>query len=267
MRPESVLITGTTSGLGRALLGHYARLGSKVISVNRRRSSELETLYPNVRFECVDVRSREQVRQLIARLVESAELPEVLLLNAGINRVDNDASFDLDAYRDVIDTNLYGVLHFVAPVSELARGPKTHHVIAVSSMAAHVGNPYALGYHTSKLALSGCFRAWSRMYAGTHLVFQQVLLGPVPTGMYSMADRLPSWMGWFRDSFSGSLEGSVRAITRFAESRRATLVHPWRAVPLFLTMRVGQALVPGFFQGRRTLDGKSRRRGQPEREG
>ena len=41
MRVNSVLITGTTSGLGRALLEHYATSGVKVISVNRRRVAEL----------------------------------------------------------------------------------------------------------------------------------------------------------------------------------------------------------------------------------
>jgi len=53
---KSVLITGTTSGLGRGLLEHYAAAGVKVISVNRRRVAELEDRHPSVRFECLDVR-------------------------------------------------------------------------------------------------------------------------------------------------------------------------------------------------------------------
>ena len=40
---------------------HYARSGAKVVSVNRRRVPELESDYPSVRFECVDVRSAEEV--------------------------------------------------------------------------------------------------------------------------------------------------------------------------------------------------------------
>src|SRR6185503_18494912 len=97
-RSSSVLITGTTSGLGRALLHHYAGTGAKVISVNRRRAPELEAGYPSVRFECIDVRSAEGVERLIVDLAESAELPEIFILNAGINRIDNDESFQLTAY-------------------------------------------------------------------------------------------------------------------------------------------------------------------------
>ena len=256
---SSVLITGTTSGIGRALLEHYARSGTKVISVNRRRVAELESQYPSVRFECVDVRSAEDVDRLVRGLAASSQLPEILILNAGINRADNDESFRLSPYREVIDTNLYGVLNFVAPLTQLPACPGERHVVAISSMAGHAGNPYGLGYHTSKKALTACFDVWSRMYVGTDLVFQQVMLGPVRTAIYTMADRFPAWMVRMRNLFSASLDGTVRAVSQFALTRKRKLVYPLRVFPLYVAMRLGQRLVPGFFQGRKTLDGRTRR--------
>ena len=258
---KSVLITGTTSGVGRALLEHYAKNGARVISVNRRRVAELESQYPSVRFECVDVRSAEDVDQLVRGLTASGQLPEVFILNAGINRVDNDESFQLSLYREVIDTNLYGVLNFVGPLTQLAAGPGQRHVVAISSMVNYAGNPYGLGYYASKKALTACFEVWSKMYAGTDLVFQQVMLGPVRTPIYTMADRFPAWMGWIKNLFSASLDGTARAVSRFAMTRNKKLIYPLRAFPLFGVMRLGQCLVPGFFQGRKTLDGKTRRAG------
>lgn len=257
--PERVLITGTTSGLGRALLEHYVHCGSRVVAVNRRQVPELRVLFPSVHFACVDVRDAQAVFDLIEQLNAAGELPELLLLNAGINRVDNDEVFDIFTYKSVLDTNLHGVLHFVTPLLRLParRGPR--HVVAISSLAALVGNPYGLGYHTSKRALSACFATWSNMYAGTDLVFQQVLLGPVRTPMYTMAEHFPRWMVRVRDTFSGSLEGAVEAIAHFALSRRKRLIYPGRAVPLFAAMGLGQALIPGFFQGRKTLGGTARR--------
>jgi NAD(P)-dependent dehydrogenase (short-subunit alcohol dehydrogenase family) len=254
-----VLVTGTTSGLGRALLDHYASSGARVIAVNRRRVPELESERPSVRFECVDVRSTGDVARLLERLAADGELPDVFLLSAGINRVDNDESFELGAYRDVVDTNLYGVLNFVQPLLRLPAGPAPRHVVAVSSMAAYVGNPYGLGYHTSKRALTACFDAWSHMYAGTDLVFQQVMLGPVRTAIYTMGERFPRWMVRVRDAFSTSLAGAARAVARFAQTRKRKLFHPWRAVPLYLGMWLLRAVVPGFFRGRKTLSGAPRR--------
>jgi NAD(P)-dependent dehydrogenase (short-subunit alcohol dehydrogenase family) len=257
---KSVLITGTTSGVGRALLEHYTGSGVKVVAVNRRRDAELEACYPSVRFECVDVRAAEDVGRLVRTLAASDQLPEVFILNAGINRVDNDASLQLSHFREVIETNLYGVLNFVEPLTQRPADPVPRHVVAIGSMAALAGNPYGLGYHTSKRALAACFGVWSKMYAGTDLVFQQVLLGPVGTGIYTMDDRFPAWMVRTRDLFSASPAGTAQAIARFALTRNRTLVYPLRALPLFLAMRLGQRLVPGFFQGRKTLDGSVRRR-------
>lgn len=259
MTTGSVLVTGTTSGVGRALLEHYVKSGTKVIAVNRRRVRELEEAHPTVRFECVDVRSAEEVARLVRNLAESAELPDVLILNAGINRVDNDETFRLDAFQAVLDTNLYGVLNFVRPLTELPARGVPRHVVAIGSMASYVGNPYGLGYHASKKALAACFDVWSRMYAGTDLVFQQVMLGPVRTDIHTMADRFPAWMVRIRDLFQGSLGDTARAVAQFARTRRRRLFHPWRAVPLYAGMRLGQALLPGFFRGSTTLDGHKRR--------
>ncbi|HEX6273890.1 MAG TPA: SDR family oxidoreductase [Polyangiaceae bacterium] len=259
MTAESVLITGTTSGIGRALLDHYVRSGADVVAVNRRRVPELESEYPPVRFEHVDVRSAKDVESLVRRLADAGKVPELFILNAGINRIDNDAAFELDAYRDVVDTNLYGVLHFVRPLTELPPNERPRHVVAVSSMASYVGNPYGLGYHTSKRALTACFDTWSRMYEGTDLVFQQVMLGPVRTPIYTMAKQLPPWMGRVKDAFSGSLEGTVQAIARFARTRKRKLFYPHRAVPLYFGVWLCRALAPGFFRGRKTLAGDDRR--------
>ncbi len=261
VKVTSALITGTTSGLGRALLDHYAGSGVKVISVNRRHLAELEAQYPSARFEMVDVRSAEAVGRLVRDLAASGQLPEVFILNAGINRVDNDEWFELSDYSEVVDTNLFGVLNFVGPLTRLPASPVERHVIAISSMVNYAGNPYGLGYYTSKKALTASFEVWSKMYAGTDIVFQQVMLGPVHTAIYTMAEHLPAWMGRIKDLFSASPSAAARAISRFALTRKKKLFYPAPALPLFGAMRLGQGLVPGFFQGRKTLDGKVRRTG------
>jgi len=259
MKIESVLVTGTTSGVGLALLELYAERGAKVIAVNRRRVPELEARYPQVRFECLDVRSAPAVATLLGGLVESEQLPDAFILNAGINHIDNDAFFDISSYQLVMETNLYGVLNFVQPLTELAPGGAPRHVIAISSMARYVGNPYGLGYSTSKQALTACFEAWSRMYAGTDLIFQRVMLGPVSTAMFAMHDRFPGWMVRIKQLFSVSARGTARAVARLATTRKSRLFYPWRAVPLYLAMWLGRSLVPGFFRGQRTLAGRERR--------
>jgi NAD(P)-dependent dehydrogenase (short-subunit alcohol dehydrogenase family) len=258
-RPKCVLITGTTSGIGRALLEHYHALGVRVVAVNRRRDPGLQHQFPRVRFELVDVRSARSVRELIARLIEAQQIPDTFILNAGINRIDNDEAFDLEAFQSVIDTNLYGALHFVAELTRLPRSPERRHLIAISSMANYVGNPYGLGYTVSKRALTTCFDTWSRMYVGTDLVFQQLMLGPVRTEIFTMDAQFPGWMVWIKRLFSGSLEGTVRAVSRLSRGRSRRHFYPWRSLPLYAAMRLFRGAIPGFFHGRSALDGRARR--------
>lgn len=259
MQVKRVLITGTTSGLGRALVEHYVASGVKVIAVNRRRLADLEARHPAVRFECLDVRSAPEVEALVRGLAASGELPDVFILNAGINRLDNDEALDLPLYREVMETNLYGVLNFVAPLIQSPGSGGERHVVAISSLATQAGNPYALGYQTSKKALTACFEVWSDMYARTDLVFKQVLLGPVQTSIYTMDDQLPRWTVRIKAWSSASLNDTVRAVANFAETRRAKLIYPWRAFATFGALRVARRVVPGFLQGRRTLAGRARR--------
>jgi hypothetical protein len=89
------------------------------------------------------------------------------------------------------------------------------------------------------------------------------MLGPVHTAIYTMGDKFPRWMAWLKHAFSGSLDGSARAIARFARTRRAKLFYPWRAIPLYLGMWSLLLLLPGFFRGRVTLAGNARRRSEP----
>jgi len=256
---KRVLITGTTSGVGRGLLHRYVRDEVEVISVNRRRVPELEASYPAVRFECVDVRSSTGVERLIGELAAAGQLPDVFILNAGINRLDNDARFDESLYREVMETNLFGVLNFIGPLTALPAAGGARHIVAVSSMVNYAGNPYGLGYATSKRALTACFDVWARMYAGTDLVFKQVMLGPVPTGIYAMDDRFPGWMAGLKRLASASIEGTARAISDFAGNRKRKLIYPLRALPLFGGMWLGRTLIPGFFDGRKTIEGRPRR--------
>lgn len=252
MRVRSVLITGTTSGLGRGLLRHYARQQVKVISVNRRRVADLEAEHPFARFACLDVRSASGVARLIQDLAASGDLPDVFILNAGINRLDNDGAFDLAAYREVLETNLFGVLNFVAPLTALPSTGVERHVVVVGSMVKYAGNPYALGYATSKKALAACCDVWSRMHAGTDLVFKQVMLGPVDTGMHTMPDRFSGWINRVKSLASVSSDSAAAAIARFAGNREKQLRYPRRALPLFGALWLADQLVPGFLMRGRT---------------
>jgi short-subunit dehydrogenase len=262
MSPKHVLITGTTSGIGRGLLAHYVRSGVRVTSVNRRVDSELAGCYPDVQFKCVDVRDGKTVEKLISELVNLRQLPDLFILNAGINGLDNDATLDLETFRRVLDTNLFGALHFAASLTSIRTELSKTAIVAISSMANYAANPYCLGYSVSKMALSKSFEVLAAMYQKTNLKFKWVVLGPVGTGITATSDKFPKIMAYVKDLFSISLTQSVQAISSFAESDRKYLIYPLRAFFLFRLMRWMQYLIPSFYRCQKPASGILNRPGE-----
>lgn len=261
MATQHVLITGTTSGIGRALMEHYVKAGARVTAVNRRRDAAMEAAHPAVRFECVDVRDGKGIQGLISKLVQAGELPDLFVLNAGINRVDNDAVLDVDVYREAWETNLMGAMNFAGPLTALKSWPHRITVIAVSSSTNYAANPYCLGYYVGKKSLTESFKILSNMYKGTNLDFRWVVLGPVPTGINTSSDKFPKIVIMIRDMFSVSVDRVVRSVAVFAQSGKRCLILPKRAYVLFQGIHLMQTLVPGFYSGRKTMDGQARGQG------
>ena len=251
---KHVLITGTTSGIGRSLLEHYASRGVVVTAVNRRKDVELESRYPKVKFQQIDVRDAQAVSNLVNELARGNELPDTFILNAGINRVDNDPTFLIDEFREVVDTNLFGALNFVAPLISLKSRPSATQVIAISSMTNYAANPYCLGYYVSKRALTNSFEGLEAMYRKTDLKFKWVILGPVLTGITSSAEKFPKFMSFIKNLFSISQEETVRALVNFSEANQKQLIFPLRAFFLFQGLRLAKLLFPGFYRGKRNLE-------------
>ena len=264
MTTKHVLITGTTSGIGLGLLEHFARKGVRITAVNRRVDRAWSTPYPQVASQCLDVRDAAAIKNLIWALAKAGELPDLFILNAGINRLDNDSALNLEQFREVLETNFLGVLNFVAPLTELKAWPHRIKVVAISSVTNYIGNPYCLSYYISKKALTESFEIFAAMYCKTNLRFQWVVLGPVPSGIYATSENFPKIMVRIKEIFTVSLDRAVHVIAEFSQSDRRRLIFPMRAYFLVQGMRLLRFLIPGFYRGKKTLGGQERGVGQPE---
>ena len=248
---EHVLITGTTSGIGRGLMDFYTKRGAKVTAVNRRHDSGLESLYPTVQFHKIDVQDTPGIAGLIEDLATHGNLPSTFILNAGINKVDNDSSFAIEDFREALNINLFGALNFAAPLIARWRELSKTQVIAISSTTNYAGNPFCLGYFISKKALTQSFEVFSEMYRNTNLQFKWIVLGPVITPIATSSDKFPKIMLKIKDLFSVSIEKTAQTIYAFTKSSRPSLIYPVRARILFRCLRLAQQFIPGFYRGRK----------------
>jgi short-subunit dehydrogenase len=156
-RGKSVIITGGSSGIGRAMAGAAAAAGARVGLIARRGGPLDETAGAireaggTVATAVCDVTAALATAEAVAALEATLGPVDVAVASAGIHR----ESWPLDAVtaREVIDVNVSGTIHLLAAVlpGMLSRG--RGHLCGIASIAAVVGLPGNAAYCASKAAV------------------------------------------------------------------------------------------------------------------
>jgi short-subunit dehydrogenase len=242
-RRRTVLITGTTSGLGHALLRHYDGEGHHVVSVNRRAVPELAAEFPSARFLVADITQVSSVEQIFKELEELSTVPEVLILNAGVNGVDNESHFDFGEFKRVWEVNLSGVLTFIDCVQR--RGVKGTTIVGISSTSTIVPNSRNLGYYASKLSIRALFRLFSLSDRANR--YKVVVLGPVHTMLNRNLPKPSGLQGVIFDRLSLQPGDAARRCAKFIGSRRRVLYPPALTSAFYAALRAMLIFVPSLY--------------------
>lgn len=157
----TVLITGASEGIGKALIKKYLNEGYHVIGISRNEdklreiTNQLEDNLVDLYmfFEC-DVSIKDMVDELFDKLSSESIKIDIAILNAGISRPFSFLEFDLNKYRTVYETNLFGVLNFMNRLIPLFKEQGGGQIAAISSVADVRGFPSGTPYSSAKSALS-----------------------------------------------------------------------------------------------------------------
>jgi len=167
MSAPVVLISGASSGLGRAAATHLARRGFRVIGGGRRfPKSELpfETLR-------LDVCDEESVSRFVATALERAGRIDALVNCAGISLSGAIEVMSNAEEQRIIDTNLLGTARLCRGVLPHLRAQRSGRVVNVSSIGGLIAFPFHTMYCASKFAVEGlteCLRFETRGF-GIHV--------------------------------------------------------------------------------------------------
>lgn len=157
MKNKVVVITGASSGIGKALATTYAKSGAKLV-LGARRLDRLESLASELDTEtiCVatDVTKEQDCKQLIDSAVDHFGKIDVLINNAGISMRALFEDLELDVLRNVMDVNFWGTVYctkYALPHIIETKGS----IVGVISIAGYIGLPGRTGYAASKFAVRG----------------------------------------------------------------------------------------------------------------
>ena len=151
------LITGATSGFGRAIAKKFSENGYAVI-VTGRRKERLESLVRELKGEshalCFDVRVLSQVETAIHSLPEAWKKIDVLVNNAGLAAgLAPVHEGSTDDWEQMIDTNVKGLLYMTRTVAPLMTANGKGHIINIGSIAGKEVYPNGNVYCGSKFAV------------------------------------------------------------------------------------------------------------------
>lgn len=149
---RTAIVTGASSGIGKASAEALARAGFNVFGTSRR-ARENGPRYATM-VTC-DVTDDGSVRQLVADVLEQAGRIDVLVNNAGIGLFGGAEESSVDQVRTLFDTNLFGVMRVTNAVLPSMRQNGGGHIINVSSALGFIPAPYSAHYGATKHALEG----------------------------------------------------------------------------------------------------------------
>lgn len=150
-----VLITGTSSGLGRACAAHLAAKGFTVFGTSRQPAE----MPPGVQPIALDVTNDVSVEQAVTAVLKRAPRIDVLVNNAGMGIAGPIEETSIEEARRQFEVNFFGVMRLCRQVIPLMREQGNGRIINISSMAGVVGLPFQGLYSASKFAVEGLSEA------------------------------------------------------------------------------------------------------------
>lgn len=160
-----IVITGASTGVGRATALKCAQLGGTVVLVSRREhvlkrlASHCESFGARTLVVAADVANDQAMRSLAKRAVETFGRIDVWINNASVGLFARIEDAPLEEYRKVIETNLFGCIHGARAALPYFREQGSGTLINVSSVAGKIGSPYLSAYAASKFAVIGLSRS------------------------------------------------------------------------------------------------------------
>ncbi len=192
---RSILVTGGTRGIGRAIVDAFADAGGSVAFTYRSSSEEAEALVEAIeagggRAMAIqaDASEFDAAQQAVDRVVEAWGSLDVLVNNAGITRDGLMLRMSEDDWNDVVRTNLGSVFNYSKAVYRQMMRQRSGRIVNMSSVVGVMGNPGQTNYAASKAGIIGFSKSLAKELGSRGVTVNVVAPGYVET---DMTDALP----------------------------------------------------------------------------
>jgi NAD(P)-dependent dehydrogenase (short-subunit alcohol dehydrogenase family) len=149
---RTAIVTGASSGIGRATAEALARAGFKVFGTSRRMTGSTPR---NVSMLVCDVTDDASVHSLVSTVLSEAGRIDVLVNNAGIGLIGGAEESSAAQAQAMFDVNVFGVIRMTNAVLPIMRKQRSGRIINLSSVLGFIPAPFSALYSSTKHALEG----------------------------------------------------------------------------------------------------------------
>ncbi len=208
------IITGASSGIGKAIAHHLADTGANVVLAARRSerlqelANEITESY-NVEAKVVetDVTKKEDVEQLVKETKDQFGSVDILVNNAGVMLLSFLKNDHVDEWEQMVDVNIKGVLFGIHASLPVMLEQDAGHIINVSSVAGHEVFPSSTVYSATKYAVRALSMGMEKELSRSGVRVTNISPGAVDT---ELTDHITDGevLDMFKDSSMDPLEAN-----------------------------------------------------------
>jgi 3-oxoacyl-[acyl-carrier protein] reductase len=181
-----VLVTGSSRGIGRAIVQRLAKQGFAMTIHCRRSREQAAALARDLSAALIefDVRDRTAAQQALDADVAQRGAYYGVVLNAGTARDNTFAALTDEDWDEVVDTSLGGFYNVLKPlVMPMVRAKQGGRIVVLSSVSGVIGNRGQVNYSAAKAGLIGAAKALAVELASREITVNCVAPGPIDTDM------------------------------------------------------------------------------------
>ena len=214
---KTVLITGGSRGIGKAMVYKFAQAGYNVLlNFNKSEdiSNQIANELKNVKVYGANVADKMKVNNMINYAIDNFGKIDVLINNAGISSSGLFQDLPYEEWQRIMDVNLNGVFNCTQAVLPGMIERKSGKIINISSIWGMVGASYEVAYSTSKAAVIGMTKALAKEVGPSNIQVNSIAPGIIMTDMVS--DYSPDEMNAITDQIPLGRIGSSDDIANLA---------------------------------------------------
>ena len=185
---RTAVVTGGSRGIGRAIVLRLAQQGADVVFSYRGNAAAaaetvaaVEALGRKALAYQGDVTDPASAEGLVKTALDAFGKVDILVNNAGVTRDDLIMRMSLDAWREVLETNLFGAFYAIKAVTRPMLKAKRGRIINITSVSGQAGQTGQANYSAAKAGLIGLTKATARELASRGITANAVAPGFVLT--------------------------------------------------------------------------------------